>query len=243
MTELMVYLTLLLCLPAVVSKLSLMPRRLSLLYGAVGALFAYLMIGPVSRAPQSQVESYISSPTIRQYLAILVTLELVLLLSYAFRPRRADYGSETLPLRREERPSWARLLRQCLGMIRKYYVTLLIFPALFFLQVQLCYALPGADFHIPAAIVGGTSLILVPLLAEVIRVTLPEEVMRESLAVSTSAMLCIAALLSTATDSLLYLPAETGTALSPEVIMVGVVALVLFVGSLIAQHYRKYTIR
>lgn len=239
MTRLMVYLTLLLCLPAVVSKLSLMPRWVRLAYGAVGGLFCLLMTDTASHAPQSQVTLFLSSQTTRQYLAMAVTLELVLLLSYAFRPRRSDVKSVTLPLRRPERPA-RRRTRRLLAALRKYYVTLLLFPALFVLQVQLLYALPGVDFRLPAAIAGASALLFLPLLSEVIRALLPDEESRESLAVGSSALLCVAALLSTVTDSLLYLPSETSSAGASVPLAAVPAVLLLFVGSTLLERLHKY---
>lgn len=239
MTLIMVYLTLLLCLPAVIAKLSVLPRWVSGVYGVLLLAFCLLMTDAASTAPRAQILQYTSAPQAREAVAILATVELALVLGYAFREwGHSPHQVRVSPLRR-----WLERLLLPVRTLIRYYVTLLVLPTLFFIQVQLCYALPGISFYVPAAIVGGCALIFLPLLTEVLRRCLPVRELREELVLIMSGLLCVCALLSTATDSLLYLPAEQQSTITPEVALTLGATLLLFLFALFVQKNRTYKLK
>lgn len=239
MTLIMVYLTLLLCLPAVVAKISLLPRWASVAYGGLFLAFCLVMTDYASLAPRAQILQYTTAPRAREAVAILVTAELLLVLSYAFRKRgKSPRALHLSPVRQR----LSRLMAPIRVLLRGY-VTPLVFPTLFFLQVQLCYALPGVSFYVPAGIVGGCALVFIPLFTEVLRRTLSVQELREELMLILSLLLCICALLSTATDVLLYLPADSGTGLSTPVAITLAVILLLFIISFFVQKNRTYKLK
>ena len=130
----------------------------------------------------------------RQIVAIIATLESALTFGYAFRNWQ---GSEVNP----QRATALQLLRPKIlrpfWWMQKHYISLLIFPTLFFIQSQVLYALPGYSFYMPFFIVGGAVLVLVPLLAWLFREAFPEREHREESLLLISLALSILVLIST----------------------------------------------
>ncbi len=241
MTLIMVYLTLLLCLPAVIAKLSLLSRWVAVVYGAVLLGFCLIMTDVASMAPRAQILQYTSASQAREAVAVLVTVELLMVVAYAFREWTKRPSPR--PVRRHPVRLFLERLLAPVHLLLSYYVTLLVFPTLFFIQVQLCYALPGISFWVPSGIVGGCSLVFVPLLAEVLRRSLPARELREELVLMLSTLLCICALLSTTTDSILYRPAEHATGMATEVALTLGVIVLLFIVTLFVQKNRTYKLK
>lgn len=223
----LVYIVMLLCFLAVIAKLSLLKWQKSLVYGVLFFIFAWLMIPRSINSSMNEVESYLSSATARQYVAILVTMECAIAIAFAFRR-----WSEEPPQKRPTR--WSEMKQQLLlpiWWVQKHYVTLLILPTLFFLQTRLVYALPGVDFRVPALLVGVGSLLLFPLGALLFKWLLPLRSMREELVLILSILLCISALLSTITEVMVFAPSHAvETPYGVYLLALGIFALLFAVG-------------
>ena len=198
----LIYIAMLVALFSALLKASLLEWWKGVLFGVLLALFCWLMIPMTAQSSRMVVESFLSEQKIRQYVAILATVECAIALAFAFRQwRQTDLDMPSLHL-----TWWQRHRRQWLEPLwafQKHYFTLLIFPTLFFIQTQLVYAMPGRDFRLPACIVGGGMLLLIPLVGWLLREVLPSRAMREKMLLLSSVLLSLLVLISTNHDEVL----------------------------------------
>lgn len=211
----------LLCLLAVSAKLSLIDFKISLIYGGAMVLFSWFVMPYAITSGRNEIALYLSSHQARQYVAILVTLECIIALAFAFRQK---WNESHEPARENRYQKVKRILSIPLWWLQKYYVSLLILPTLFYIQTQLIYALPGVDFKLPALMVGGGALLFFPLMGLLFRWALPVRSMREELVLSLSVLLCLSALFSTITEEMLFAPAQH----TPTPFLSYLLALLLF---------------
>lgn len=198
----LIYIAMLVALCSVLLKASLLQWWKGALFGLLLALFAWLMVPVTMQSSRTVVEQFLADPTARQYVAILATAECAIALAFAFRQWNKVRGADTtsrLPWWQRYRHKWL----EPLWTFQKHYFTLLIFPTLFFIQTQLVYAMPGVDFRVPAYIVGGAMLLLIPLMAWLLREAIPSRTIREELLLGCSLLLSILVLISTNHDEVL----------------------------------------
>ena len=233
-----IYLVLILSVLCYGVKLSLRPWYERIVYGFILVGFTLFMVEPTSRSSKLLLEQYLVSDTAREYVAILVTLELTMVLNYSFR----NWTHNFTPLRAT---AWHTLREKYFNppfrWLEQHYITLLIFPTLYLVQSRTVYALPGIRFLISAILVGGGSLILSVLLGWLIQTLLPSRSEREELLLFTSFILCAAALLSTTTGEIIYAPSRQGTDM-PEGFQHLIVGgfIVLFVTGALIRRLHKF---
>lgn len=232
----LVYIVMLLCVLAVSAKLSLLDFKSTAVYGILFALFAWLVMPYVITSSRNEIASYLSSQDARQYVAILVTVECAIALAFAFRAWR------TTPVSPIE-SRWSRIkiaLSIPLWWLQKHYISLLIFPTLFFIQTQVVYALPGVDFKVPALLVGGGALLFFPVMALLFKYALPSRNMREELVLVLSILLCVTALFSTNTEEIIFAPSQRGQHSFLSYLAALIIFALLFGAGLIFERQKKY---
>lgn len=190
----LLYIAMFLCFLSIIMKVSLLEWWKGLLLGFLLLGFSLLMVPYTAQSNRMLIEGFMADREARQIVAIIATLESALTFGYAFRNWQ---GSEVNP----QRATALQLLRPKIlrpfWWMQKHYISLLIFPTLFFIQSQVLYALPGYSFYIPFFIVGGAVLVLVPLLAWLFREAFPEREHREESLLLISLALSILVLIST----------------------------------------------
>lgn len=184
--EMLLYISMVLCTFSVILKVSLLERWKSWALGLGLTLFCYLIVPVTASSSRLVVEQFYADHEARQWVAIVATIESILALAYGFR----DWRSKE-PIQGSRR--WVPAMWWGI----KHYLSLLIFPTLFFVQTQMLYALPGSSFYLPATIVGVGALLLTPLLSWLLSYLLPDRREREEVCLYTSLTLSVLVLIST----------------------------------------------
>ncbi len=176
MESLVQFLMLLICLVATI-KLSLAPRLLSLGFACLTFGFCLYIREACSEQTIAGISMYIEQKSLRESMAILLTLEALIYMLTAFRPTK-------------------KLLR--------LYPSLLIFAVLFYTETNLFFSFAGVDFQLIALVLAISTLLLLFALPYLIKLFLPEEELRLELLFLASTLMTILGLLTTANDSLSY---------------------------------------
>jgi len=92
-----------------------------------------------------------------------------------------------------------------------WYASLLVFPVSFYVLTQTMFAATGIDFGITTMTVAAAWLIVLPLLAEGMRLLVPDTDGRVELHVLLSCFVCILGLISTVTGKIIYRASESPT--------------------------------
>lgn len=234
----LLYVAMFLCFLSVVVKVSLLEWWKSVLLGILLLGFCLLMVPFSVKSSRIFIEGFLTNYEARQYVAILASLECALAFGFAFR----NWGKERVT--KDVRATRMQLLRpqllSPLWWLQKHYVSLLILPTLFFLQTQILYALPGINFYIPAAIIGGGALVLIPLLAWLFKAAFPIRAHREESLLFISVALSVLVLISTNHDEILTTRPEYGTRSSySEVILTTSIFLTLFILGFLFRRIRR----
>jgi hypothetical protein len=127
-----------------------------------------------------------------QDMAVLITLESAVCFAYCFLATKRIFGDRF--------SRWGRVL-QC-------YVSLLIFPVLFYLLTQSIFGMPGANFSTIAYVLAAAATVLLPLLSYVSKKILPENDFRLEIHFLVSLFVCILGLITTVNGHVTYVPVE-----------------------------------
>lgn len=228
------------CVLAVMVKLSLIKQKYTLVYGLLFWAFCWAMTPYAIESNRNEVASYLSSLPARQAVAILVTIECAIAITFAFRQWHPDNEMARKTLYEQMKSK----LKLPLIWLEKHYVSLLIFPTLFYCQTQVLYALPGVSFQMPALVVGASAFVLCFGGAGLFRLALPERSMREEMALFLSIMLCVSALFSTVSEKMIFAPVNASTSSIALHLWVFLGLLLLFLVALMYQlFYKRYKLR
>lgn len=135
---------------------------------------------------KTQLADYLENTVALKNMAVIVTLESVVCFAYCIAVLQGA--------RRQQ--WWMRLL--------KWYPSLLLFPVLFYLQTELIFGFPGADFTTISYVFAGAVVVLVPLLRLFFLRLLPEGEMRLEIHFLASLFVCIIGLLTTVNGDVTY---------------------------------------
>lgn len=135
---------------------------ISLLFGLVAAVFVYSTYPQAIEQTKTGLAAYIADRSLREYAAIFISLDVALLVSFAFS--------------RLEQPVSRR--GRAVAFLLRLYPGLLIFPVLFYLQSTLIFALPGVDFGTVSLLLAGGALVGIVGGSFLLRYLLPEEELR-----------------------------------------------------------------
>lgn len=184
---------------------------------AFGLLCAVFVVGSCQYAvlqSKTQLADYLTNNTIMQDMAVLITMESLLCLTFCFGALRA--------IRTEKRKMALKLL--------DFYPGLLIFPVLFYLLTQTIYAMPGSDFTTTSYLVAGSVLVIIPLASYAIRYLVPERELRLETHFLVSLFVCIIGLITTVNGNVTYAAAEEPLNLSAIVLSAGTFLVLFFSG-------------
>lgn len=172
------------------------------------------------------IDAYLSVRTLRENLAILITIEAFLMVLYSFSMLSsgrmctswADVGRILSTPR-----LWGRILAQI-------YPGLLIFPVLFYLHTELIFAMPGVDFSLLSWSLALGVGIGLPLLSWLMDYLLPEWELRLEVLFLVSLFIFILGLISTVDERITYQPAPMEYHLEGIVMAIGIFALFFLIG-------------
>lgn len=225
-------LMLVICLVACV-KLSHAPSWAGWVYALVTAGFIWLTADISSSQTRSGIGAYIEHRELREYIAILVTLESMLIVAFTF-----------LSLGRE---GWCKARRfspkHLLGQALVFYPSLLVFPVLLYAQTNLFFALPGVAFETISLSFALGMFLFFAFTPRFVRFLLPEREMRLEILFLCSLIVFILGLITTVDDRLIYHAPEYPFPWRGLVLVLGVFALCFTIGFFFPRIKRLITKR
>lgn len=135
----------------------------SMVIGAVAALFVVGTYQYATLQSKAQLADYLQNISIMQNIAVLVTIESLVMFAYDF-----------LSLRRMVSRKTTRWFMQILSL----FPGLLLFPALFFGLTQAIFSMPGIKFGMIAGLMALSVFILIPALTVGMKKLIPDEELR-----------------------------------------------------------------
>ena len=187
---------------------------------------AFILLSSAYAATQSKTEwaAWILNPQMMQNVAVLVTAEGVMIFAFAFMRLREALGTK---------------VKRYVMLPLQIYPGLLFFPALFFILMQLFFALPGVPFDTVAWGLGIAVFVLLPLLAFGMTKMIPEEDLRLEMQFIVNLFACVIGLITTVNGNMVYAAVKQPFNLKAFLLAAGLFAL-LFVGGYLLQRYGKY---
>ena len=157
-----------------------------------GLLCAVFVVGTYQWAilqSKTQLSDFLNNTKIMQDAAVLITIESVLYFAFCFAELQAMFG-----VKKEK--WWKPLL--C------WYPGLLVFPALFYLQTQLIFAMPGTSFTTLSYLLAVIVLVSLPLLSRLIKWFCPEKELRLEVYFLVNLFVCLIGLITTVNGNTTY---------------------------------------
>lgn len=173
-------------------KLSFWKLWQAALFGIACGAFIILTYPYAIEQSKTQLTDYLNNTKVMQDMAVLITLESSVCFAYCFLATKRIFGDKF--------SRWGRIL-QC-------YVSLLIFPVLFYLLTQSIFGMPGTDFSTIAYVLAAGIAALLPLLSYVSKKVLPENDFRLEIHFLVSLFVCILGLITTVNGNVAYAPVE-----------------------------------
>ena len=174
-----------------VFKLSLWPLWQRLLYSLLLGAFAWWSVRYAVLQSKTQIADFLQDTSAMQTVAILVTIESAVGLSFCLN-RLQDGGSRR----------WLRTLLYA-------YPSLLMFPVVFYLLTQTVFAATGVDFTTTAQLFALGVMLLLPVLSAAVRWMLPDETSRLELHLLLTIFVCVLGLVATEHGRMVYAVKET----------------------------------
>lgn len=210
--EVIIYALIVLILLASAFKLSQWGWAPRVVFSAMVAAFVLWSRQFAVLQSKTQIADYLQNTTALQNMAVIVTLDSVFFIAYAF----CHFQNPQPQLRR---PWWQWLLH--------WYPGLLVFPVTFYLFTQMLFTFVGVDFGTSAIIFALAALIALPLLAEGARWLLPEKDGRMEMLLLLTCFICVLGLISTESGKMVYKVKESPVDWQMILLSVGVF-IVLF---------------
>lgn len=234
-----IYILMALAFVSVISKLSLNKWWLSVIYAIIYIVFCLYVGDYAINSSKNNIEAIFSDKITRETFAILLTIELIVLIAYAFR---SDIKSLD-----ESRASKLSIYKNKLAivakLIEKYYISLLIFPSIFIVLIESIYRMPGVDFSLltwSVALSIGAWTILMPI---IIKCALPTKKMREEFLLFSTILMCIVALFATSDATIMYKnTSESHIDIITIIYSLIAIALLVVIGFIIGRN-KKISIR
>lgn len=162
--------------------------------GVVAGGFILLVSDTAAGMSGQALEAWIGSTTVASNLAVLITIETLIVVSYIFMELRCRLGTPVSPL-------YIIPLR--------IYPCFMLFPMLFYLLVQIYISTPGLDFDTAAYLLSGGIVLLISGGSMLIRWILPEGEFRLELLFILSIMVCVIGLIATSDGKTVYAAVDT----------------------------------
>ena len=162
-------------------KLSFWKTWQTVLFGLLCALFVWFSQSVTVTLSKTKLEALLHSPTVLQDLAVLITAESAICFGFCIVALRQLFGKS----------------KMCKSKILYAYPGLLIFPVLFYAQVQLIFGLPGVSFEKIAWVMAVAIFVLIPAGSWLIKWLFPEPELKLEVHFLLSFIVCIIGLLVT----------------------------------------------
>ncbi len=137
---------------------------------------------------KTQLAGYLNNRKIMQDMAVLITVESAIYITFCFLAMRQLYGRKV--------KRWVKPLY--------WYPGMLVFPALFYLLTNTIFSFSGTDFATIAYVLAGSVFLLFPLLSACLRWLLPEKELRLEVQFLISLFVTIIGLISTVNGNTVY---------------------------------------
>lgn len=193
-----IYVAIILTYISVAAKMSSFDKRGKIFLCAGLMILAIIMKIHAINFSSKELMILIKSPQVHRLIAIVVTLEFLLLLFSAFSAETPATGRETVLQKIENKAV------DILKNIEKYRITLLIIPALYITETHLIYSFPGTNFTITSLIAGTVVTVSCVAFSAFVNHILPSRKMKEEFMLTISLALCVFALYVTNGETLVY---------------------------------------
>lgn len=200
-------------------KLSLAHRYAPLAYACLAVAAVLLTTDLSSQQTRPSIEAFFAQRSLREYIAILITLEASLFTAYCFLHLSAHSLDKSVALRK-------RIIRQAL----QWYPGLLLLPILFYTQTSLFFSFSGVDFSLISYALATGVFIGIPLLSWLLSYLIPERELRLETLFILSGFIFTLGLASTIDDKISYAPAPQEFSLSSIAIAIGIFTICFIIG-------------
>ena len=169
-------------------KLSYWKWWQSIIFGLIcGAFVLYTYPYAISQS-KTELAAYLNNSKIMQDMAVLITLESIIFITFCFLAMQQLFGRTT-----------KRLMKPLF-----WYPGILIFPALFYFLTNIIFSFPGTDFSTIAYTLAGSVFLLFPLSSIGMKWLLPEKELRLEVQFLISIFVTIIGLISTENGNTVY---------------------------------------
>lgn len=178
-------------------KLSFWKTWQTVLFGLLCAIFVLYSQSYAITLSKTRLEALMHDTLILQDLAVWITFESAICFGFCIVTLRQLFG--------KMKPKKSRLLY--------LYPGLLIFPVLFYVQVQLIFGLPGVSFEKISWLLGSVVFLLIPLGSLLFKQLFPETELKLEVHFLLSLFVCIIGLLTTVNGNTTYKSTASETSL------------------------------
>lgn len=185
-----------------------------ILFGLTCGLFVLYIYPHATTQSKTQLSDYLNNTQMMQDMAVLITLESVIYITFCFSAMRQLYGRS---IKRWVKPLY-------------WYPGVLIFPVLFYVLTQLIFSFPGVDFSIIAYALAGGVLLLFPLFSTGIKWLLPEKELRLEVQFLVCLLVTIIGLISTENGHTVYSAIDEPLDFKALLSAVGIFVLFFIIG-------------
>lgn len=197
-----------------------------LLFSAISGLFVLAITSYAAEQSKSEITAWLNNPKEMQNVAVLITIESVMIFEYVFLKLRQSLGTK---------------VRKYLMSILTIYPSLLLFPILYFVLAQLFFFLPGVSFSTIAYVLAIGVFIFLPLFSWGFTKLLPEEELRLEVMFIVNLFVCIIGLITTVNGETTYAPIEQPFNIKAILVAVLLFLLLFIIGFIWKKHKKVKT--
>ncbi len=195
----------------------------AMLFAAIAGIFVLTLAPAAASQSKTQLETWMQTPVIMQNVAVLITLETLIILAFTFMRLRKTLGTN---------------VKTDVMTPLNSYPGLLLFPVLFYTLTQLFFSLPGVAFETVARSMAAGVFLLIPLFSWGLSRLIPEEELRLEIQFIVSLFVCFIGLISTVNGETTYSPVNQ-TLDTHSLLLALSIFVVLLAWGFIRQKYRK----
>lgn len=166
-------------------------------FGLLCGMFIILTYPYCIEQTKTGIAGYISNRPLRENAAILISVEAFIYISFCF----SLFRSKDHP-----KLKWTK-------WFTGYYIGLLIFPSLFYLQTSLIFGFPGVDFKLVSWNFAFVVAFVIPLFTQLLIYMMPEKDLRLEVFFLVSLFIFILGVITTVDEKINYAPAKTNLSL------------------------------
>lgn len=212
--ELIIQLLMLFVVLNCILKLSFWKRWQAVVFGILCGAFVVGSYQYAILQSKTQLADFLNNTTVMQDAAVLITVESSICFAFCFMAIRDLFGKKV--------SRWSQVLH--------WYVSLLIFPVLFYLLTQLIFQLSGTDFSTIAWGLAVAVAVGIPILSYVVSYLLPEKDLRLELHFLISLFVCVLGLITTVNGNVTYAATEETVNLKALFWSFGLFAVTFLIG-------------